>query len=715
MLEFLYKKYQNIDKRKAFKIISMIVVVYVIFSVFENIVNADILDAMGEPESFKNLIGEAKYLQSPYRSNYSLDVKSLGLTDLFNKFTNWCANQVWSGVVILTYILLIVFNLGFSMDIADMFKGVLDSIMTSLKATIFDEYFLLIVSIAVIYVAISFVKNNLGQVFSRLGYIVLTTVLMLAATLYSADIVSGITTLSKSIGASSIVAISDRESTEDNIGQVAGELWGNLVHRPWLELEFDGIQDEVENLDGVVDKILSMKGDSEERQNYIDQLNKNNQELFKEDAGTGRILPALLLLIVNALKMGVMIVLSVIQIVFQIVTILFVLAFPFMLLLSISPSFGGMSLISNLGNQILGAQVGIVLTSFLLGLMIKLDGLIATYLGGLGTYGWFAITVIQTAIYVGVVWQRKQIFRLLMSMQSKISRSSTRVWHKAMKTTDKAVDGAKGAGEYAVDKVRSGANNFKEGVREKTTNFGDKVRDFHEKYFDNETLGDKVRRYNKEKEKERSTKENIKHNRNKSQSTSDNQERNTNNISGSINKDPMKVEEKSENIKRPNINYETRKGREDKLKDEEKINKKDDNPKDISNDMSDKLRNERAKANENIGLKSRDRADEKVDRKPKNIGNTMRNSNLNKENKSSNNTAENTTINQNMKEKIVPKDIRNLVKEKENRNINTFQNKGIKEQDINKNKRSGVEINSDKVNLNVSSEDRAKMFKMGRK
>ena len=694
MLEFLYKKYQNIDKRKTFKIICMLVIVYVIFCVFENIVNADILDAMGEPESFKNLLGEAKYLQSPYRSNYYLDVKSLGLTDLFNKFTNWTANLLWAGVTILTYILLIVFNLGFSMDIADMFKGILDSIMTALKTTIFDEYFLLIVSIAVIYVAISFVRNNLGQVFSRLGYIVITTVLMVVATMYSADIVSGVTTLSKSIGASSIVAISDRESTEDNIGQVSGELWSNLVHRPWLELEFDGRQGEIENLDGVVDRILSRPGDSEERQKYIDELNKSNQELFKESAGTGRILPSLLILIVNAVKMGVMIVLSIIQIVFQIVTILFVLAFPFMLLLSISPSFGGMSLIANLGNQILGAQVGIVLTSFLLGLMIKLDGLIATYLGGLGTYGWFAITVIQTAIYVGVIWQRKQIFRLLMSMQSKISRSSAGVWRNVMKTTDKTVDGAKSAGEYAADKVRSGANNFKEGVREKATNFGDKVRDFHEKHFDKETLGDKIRNYNKEKEKEKRQQENIKYKSSKVSKESKNPGDNRNKSTSNINKEQMKSEDKSEKIKRPTIN-----------------------------NMVNKIRQESSKDNEEKKVKDVDRKVEKVkenkerqeDTKRKNIVNEMRNRNLNKENKTYNNAeVVNTERNQNMREKIVNKDMRNSLREKESNNIK-YIDKNIVKKELNINKPREIVIKNQQINNGISSIDRAKMFNRNNK
>ena len=76
------------------------------------------------------------------------------------------------------------------------------------------------------------------------------------ATKYSADIVSGMTTLSKSIGANSIVAISDRETTENNIGQISGELWASLVHTPWLELEFDGKYNSLENKDDIVNKIF---------------------------------------------------------------------------------------------------------------------------------------------------------------------------------------------------------------------------------------------------------------------------------------------------------------------------------------------------------------------------------------------------------------------------------------------------------------------------
>lgn len=469
MIDFLYKKYTNLNKKKVFKLVAICVFVYVVFRVFEREVSADIFEAIGEPNNFTDLVGNGKFLESPFRSNYYLDIKSVssGLKGTFNEYGNWLANMLWYGLTIITYMLIMLFNLAFSMDISDMFKEVLNTIMTSLKNSVFDEYFILIVSIALIYIAISFFRNNIGQLFSRLGYIILTIAIMGMATKYSADIVSGMTTLSKSIGANSIVAISDRETTENNIGQISGELWASLVHTPWLELEFDGKYNSLENKDDIVNKIFSLKKESNERQEYIDKLNEGNPELFKENAGSGRILPALLISIVNIFKMFVMIVIALVQIVFQILTILFVIAFPFLLLLSMSPSFGGVNLISNWWNQILGSQLGIVLTSFLLGLLIKIDGLIATYLGELGTYGWFGITLVQTAIYIGIILQRKQIFRVLMSLQSKVSRSGAGVWRNTMRTTEKGIDGLKNAGGAAADKVKGKAEDLKDAVRKK--------------------------------------------------------------------------------------------------------------------------------------------------------------------------------------------------------------------------------------------------------
>lgn len=574
MIDFLYKKYISLNKKKVFKLVAICVFVYVVFRVFERKVSADIFEAIGEPNNFTDLVGNGKFLESPFRSNYYLDIKSVssGLKGTFNEYGNWLANLLWYGSTIITYMLIMLFNLAFSMDISDMFKEVLNTIMTSLKNSVFDKYFILIVSIAFIYIVISFFRNNIGQLFSRLGYIILTITIVGITTKYSADIVSGMTTLSKSIGADSIVSISDKETTENNIGQISGELWASLVHTPWLELEFDGKYNSLENKDDIVNKIFSLKKESNERQEYIDKLNEENPELFKENAGSGRILPALLISIVNIFKMFVMIAISLIQIVFQILTILFVIAFPFLLLLSMSPSFGGVNLISNWWNQILGSQLGIVLTSFLLGLLIKIDGLIATYLGNLGTYGWFAITLVQTAIYIGIILQRKQIFRVLMSLQSKVSRSSAGVWRNTMRTTEKGVDGLKNAGGATADKVKGKAEDLKDAVRKKATTFGDKVRDFHDEHFDRETVGDRIRNYNKAKEERRKSQEKAtRDNTSKTQDinreerksyTADQQERlnirqaKEENINQNTSEPTKKrnTEEKVETIKRPNIN-----------------------------------------------------------------------------------------------------------------------------------------------------------------
>lgn len=135
MIDFSYKKYTNLNKKKVFKLVAICVFVYVVFRVFERKVSADIFEAIGEPNNFTDLVGNGKFLESPFRSNYYLDIKSVssGLKGTFNEYGNWLANMLWYGLTIITYMLIMLFNLAFSMDISDMFKEVLNTIMTSLK------------------------------------------------------------------------------------------------------------------------------------------------------------------------------------------------------------------------------------------------------------------------------------------------------------------------------------------------------------------------------------------------------------------------------------------------------------------------------------------------------------------------------------------------------------------------------------------------------
>ena len=71
-----------------------------------------------------------------------------------------------------------------------------------------------------------------------------------------------------------------------------------------------------------------------------------------------------------------------------------------------------------------------------------------------------------------------------------------------MRTTEKGIDGLKNAGGAAADKVKGKAEDLKDAVRKKATTFGDKVRAFNDEHFDRETVGDRIRNYNKAKAEE---------------------------------------------------------------------------------------------------------------------------------------------------------------------------------------------------------------------
>jgi len=431
------------------------------------IAKAGIMEAIGSPDIFQNLGGDAKYISATYRGNYYLDTVTLGFTDVYSKAVKFIANFVWSGVVILTYLCILAFHFAFSMDLANMFSGMMESTLAALKAGIFDRYWLLIFAIAFIFIVIAFARNNISLMVSRITYTVIALVLATAIVKYATPIVSLMTNVSKSMGASSVVAIATSgqaggdptEEANKEIARISAQLWINLVHKPYLDLEGDN------KLSGQeIDRILSLNPKSEERQKYIDEINKKDKTLFEETAGEDRIFPAIIILAVNLIKMVILFLISLIQIVFQTFTIVLVFAFPLVILLSIIPALGGAGVVGEILKQIISTQIGIVLTSLLLGVIIQVDNLIGNIFKGSTQYGWFFASFIQAMIFLGIIWQRKQIFNLFASVQRKFNASSTNVWDKATR---------------AGDKLAASGHGMKEGISDKASNLrnwtGDKV------------------------------------------------------------------------------------------------------------------------------------------------------------------------------------------------------------------------------------------------
>lgn len=450
---------ENFNIFKFFKLTLMLTVIALVLYALSEVANAgvkEIMDSIGSPESFDKLSGsKTKFLSEKFRGNYHLDA-SFGAFDWWDKTVNFIANLCFDGVTIITYLMIVAFSFAFGTNLSDIFGGVVDKIMESLKTGIFDSYFGLVVVISMIFVIASMARKNMSEFISRFSYIIIATTLAIFIASNASKLISVTTNMSKSIGTSAVLSIASSGKSEaydlDNkISEVSGELWYNLVHEPWKTLEAENKLSDKE-----YEEILSLDIDSEVRQKIIDNHNSNDKTLFSDTAGGDRILPSIFLIGINGFKTGIMTSIALVQLVFQIFTFVLIFLTPFILLVSMIPSFGGINMVKNFGMQIVGSQFGIVVISFFLGVIIQVDSLIATTIKSItnSSYGWMFISFIQALIFLGIIMMRKQIFKLIMDIQKKVHSSGNGVWRKASQYSDKMAEKGGEKAKETVSNVR---------------------------------------------------------------------------------------------------------------------------------------------------------------------------------------------------------------------------------------------------------------------
>lgn len=266
-----------------------------------------------------------------------------------------------------------------------------------------------------------------------------------------------------------------------------------------------------------------------------------------------------------------------------------------------------------------------------------------------------------------------------------------------MKTTDKAVEGAKNTGEFAADKVKGvtkvAVKGIKSGAINKANAFGDKVREFSSKHFDRDTIGERIRKYNKAKEEERrkaeksneytkeDREENVREAPRKTQSTN----RKENNFYKDKEVKPNIGQDKKGNVKiniRENI---------DKPEEKGNINKNNPNIKQIKNPEK--------KAENIIKPKINDLAKRSIERKSKVNPGTLRSS-----------ITKPSTNEENKKKENLYK-VKSIEKEKLNKNRNELKIKDNNLRENIENKQRKITINQEKVDFKIKQEERAKLFK----
>ena len=457
--KFLYLKnkltYKNI--LKALVIIATIVIAY---NCLTKIAYADGFLSYGNSDDpYKSIQeGWGQFIADKYRNNYALDIIDTHGWELIDKAITGLTNIVFSGIVMISWFGVNIFRFCFTNDIAAGFANQLNSVLGSLNNGIFNNFFMIVFMISLFSIVYNLYKKN----FSAIGSQILAVAIIYATTAFLSNgavgFLSKTTEFSKTIGTSAIVAINGKEnnegSLEDYSKTVVGTLWGNFVQQPWVILEFDGkvslIKNNKDNDDALnySKEILSEPYGSDEREKALESINeKFNKELFSKNGINTKLVSVCVLFVITLIKMIILIAVGMIQIGFQLMSILLILLLPFIMLIAIVPFFGGTNIIKGIARKYLGTQLGIIVSSFVLALLVLVDTVTLTMFQSWGANLIIAL-LMQCTCWIMVIAFRKQLMNGLINLQNRIAPGTAGAFKFGAKPLDKGADIAK---EYAVN------------------------------------------------------------------------------------------------------------------------------------------------------------------------------------------------------------------------------------------------------------------------
>ena len=467
---------ENINCKKLFKIMFLLICIFIVFNSLEHMAYAGgILDSSGDNTFNEIKNGWGQFIQDQYRSNYNLDSEKLGgISDWLNIAMNGLANLVFYLQILLSWLGVSIFNLCFEANITNAFSDILTSVSTSLHNGVFNKFYMIMFMVSLISILIYFAKRNFAAVFSHI--LVVALIVSLSVIIKSDNARTFIvetTSFSREIGESLVNSLVGSQSSvnEDvNTNEIVGSLWSNLVHKPWMILEFDGkydVNDESSDSEGMKasKKILSQKQSSDEREKVFEELGVKNISY------SGRVASTVILFLITLIKLMILIAISVVQVFMQIMGISIILIAPFMLLMAIVPFFGGLNLIKWLGEKYLGVQVTIVLLSFIIGVLLLIDSVTLTFFMNLGASFPIAL-MIQSVCWIMVIVFRKQLIFSFAKLQRRINGNigATRVLSKTLDKETELANKAKDKVVNAADKVTASARDY---IKDTTVNMKD--------------------------------------------------------------------------------------------------------------------------------------------------------------------------------------------------------------------------------------------------
>ncbi|SFS08106.1 CD3337/EF1877 family mobilome membrane protein, partial [Anaeromicropila populeti] len=382
------------------------------------IVKADSSSGVGTITEFNELDGDAAYLNEKYRDNYYLDIEKTGILDTGDKVINDIANILFSFIKFLAVLVVSTFYFTMDFDIVALIEPQLNAIQKALNTSVFKPLFVIAFMGTAFIIIKRMIKRDMAGALTEVLKVIGIVALSFFVVNESATALSGCTNITKSISVNALNGINSSMGISGDgnsyAATAAGVLWVNLIHEPWKTLEFGNSNPTEEEMNA----FLNETPGSEKRKELVKSY--KDDSTFSKGKGGSRIGFLLVYLIPFIIKSAIYLLVALIQLVFQLLAVFFLITAPVILLLALVPGYET-NIISIWLRKMLETQVSILIITFLMALLIKMDQLLYTLAG---TYGWLVVLVLQTAIAVGLFFGRNKILSAFSGMQKGVMNPS---------------------------------------------------------------------------------------------------------------------------------------------------------------------------------------------------------------------------------------------------------------------------------------------------
>lgn len=408
------------------RIISFVILVIMILSssLFAIPTYADDGSGIDDGGAFDEIPGVESY------KCYYFDLEELGILDTFYTAINAIGNLVWNIIKLLTKLVMMIMYVSLDFDAGEMLSPVMSGIQSTIHESIFEPLFVLaFCGTAIILLKRMFVRDLMGA-FGDIVKVVVIVVLSIALVKKSDSALSMITGVTKEASVEIMTGINDNTgmgsdsddastASTDFALRAAEILWINLVDEPWQYLEFAGTDPTEEDIKNFLN-IANQPG-SDNRASLVANYT-GATVCFEKGRALIRLACLLVYLIPFIVKFALYTAVAGIQLIMQVITVVYMLIAPVILLLALLPGYE--NAISTWLRKMLEAQLGILIITFLLGIIVKVDSLLYGMMDSMG--GFLVVSIIQMIILVGIYFGRNKIMGMLAAVQD-VRRSFNQV------------------------------------------------------------------------------------------------------------------------------------------------------------------------------------------------------------------------------------------------------------------------------------------------